>query len=91
MEGTTTTVSVYDDKFVLEREGNTTTKMEFIYNTSTVSLYNTPYGMLDLRVNTKKIDINMTEDGGSVTASYDMELSGQDPIRTDIVIEVKLK
>ena len=91
MEGTTTYVKIYDNKFILEREGSTTTKMEFIKDVSTISLYNTPYGMLDLKVNTTDIDINMTEVGGSLNATYGMELAGQEPIITDISIEIKLK
>lgn len=91
MEGTTTYVKIYDNKFILEREGSTTTKMEFIKDVSTISLYNTPYGMLDLKVNTTDIDINMTEVGGSLSATYGMELAGQEPIITDISIEIKLK
>lgn len=90
MEGTTTFIKIYDDKFKLEREGSTSTVMEFIKDTTTVSLYNTPYGMLDLRLNTKEIDMDIKEDGGFLKAKYAMELTGQDPIMTDISIEIKL-
>lgn len=91
MEGTTTFVKIFDDKFILEREGSTTTKMEFIKDLSTISLYNTPYGTLDLKINTKDIVIDMSEVGGILKATYAMELAGQEPILTDIFIDIKIK
>ena len=91
MEGTTTYVKIEEDKFTLEREGSVTTKMEFIKDTSTISLYNTPYGMLDLRVRALEIEVNMNDDGGFVKSQYEMLLTGQAPIVTDITIQVKIK
>lgn len=91
MEGTITTVKIHDDKFILQREGTTTTQMEFIKDKTTISLYNTPYGMLDLKVHTEEIHIDISVNGGTVKAKYGMELSGQAPIMTDIIINIKLK
>lgn len=91
MEGTTTFVKIYEDKFILQREGSTTTLMEFIKNENTVSLYNTPYGMLDLKIRTNELEINVSENGGTIKSKYLMEFKGQAPITNDINIEIKLK
>ena len=45
MEGTTTTLIIKDKEVLLEREGTTSTKMEFQKDNTQVALYNTPYGM----------------------------------------------
>ena len=55
MDGTTTTLDIKDDVLVLEREGSTSTKMEFKKGEDVISLYNTPYGMLNLNVSYKEI------------------------------------
>lgn len=50
MEGTKTTIIIRNDSFDLIREGTTETKMEFRNNHRTISLYKTPYGVMDLQI-----------------------------------------
>ena len=50
MDGTTTTLNIKDNSMVLERVGSINTNMEFKEGVTAVSLYNTPYGILDLNV-----------------------------------------
>ncbi|MGL4453928.1 MAG: DUF1934 domain-containing protein [Sarcina sp.] len=90
MAGTTTTVIVESDKVKLERQGSTETVMIFENNGSNVCLYNTPYGMLELTTNTKILDIDMNEEGGSVKIDYDLVVAGQEPIHTSLNLKVKV-
>ena len=86
MDGTTTTLVIKDEALILEREGSTTTRMEFKKGEEVVSLYNTPYGM-NINIYTKELDIDMDDDGGVVYTKYILGLEGQ----SGITIELKVK
>ena len=90
MEGTTTTLSIMEDSMILQRVGSTTTNMEFKEGELAVSLYNTPYGMLDLNVDTKLLDINVDENGGEIYTKYILGFEGQEGITTELNINIKV-
>lgn len=87
MDGTTTTLVIKDEALILEREGSTTTRMEFKKGEEVVSLYNTPYGMMNINIYTKELDIDMDDDGGVVYTKYILGLEWQ----SGITIELKVK
>ena len=91
MEGTTTILTIKNDEVVLERIGTTETKMIFTEKDPTVSLYNTPYGMLELTIVTEKVDINVDENGGKLIICYDMAVAGQKALPTELVLDIKVK
>ncbi|MDU7965114.1 MAG: DUF1934 domain-containing protein, partial [Clostridium perfringens] len=80
MEGTKTTLKIKGDKVVLHREGTTSTKMEFQKDNTQVALYNTPYGMLELKTSTKELDLDVNEKGGNISIKYHLIAGGQEPI-----------
>ena len=90
MEGTRTIIVIRDKSFELIREGSTETKMEFEYMKGSVSLYKTPYGVLEMETYTKKLDINMTENGGNITTAYTLTLEGQETVKTYLTVDVKI-
>ena len=89
MSGTTTTLTILDDKLVLEREGNVSAKMDFKKGETSVSLYDTPYGVLDLQIHTDDLNVDINENGGKITAEYSMEFAGQPPIINKLSVNVK--
>ncbi|KZL90066.1 DUF1934 domain-containing protein [Clostridium magnum] len=89
MRGTTTTLKIGKDKFSLIRMGSTSAKMDFDKKTKNVSMYNTPYGTLELKIETKDLDIDINDNGGSVMVNYNMSLSGQTPYNTMLKISIK--
>lgn len=91
MNGTKTIINVFGDNFILERIGTTNTKMEFELDKTAVSLYNTPYGVMDLQIHTEELDITVDENGGNIRAKYAMGFSGQPPIMTEIWIGIKVQ
>ena len=90
MEGTKTTIIIKSNSFELIREGSTETKMEFQNNKRTVALYKTPYGVMDVKIDTKKLNININEDGGTINTMYILEIGGQPALKTNLTIEIKL-
>ncbi|WP_160678344.1 DUF1934 domain-containing protein [Clostridium sp. C8-1-8] len=89
MEGTKTKISITTDMLTLEREGTTATTMNFQKDNSSISLYNTPYGMLELRIDTRGLKIDMDERGGDVLIDYDLSISGQESHSTKLKINIK--
>ena len=90
MEGTKTTIQIRNNSFDLIREGTTEAKMEFENNKRTVSLYKTPYGVLDIKIDTRKLNINVNEDGGIINTVYILEIGGQPALQTNLTINIKL-
>ena len=89
MDGTTTTLVIKDDVLVLEREGSTSTRMEFKKGEDVISLYNTPYGMMNINIYTKELDIDMDEDGGVIYTKYVLGLEGQPGITTELKVKIR--
>ncbi|WP_426348883.1 DUF1934 domain-containing protein [Alloiococcus sp. CFN-8] len=89
MEGTKTKLFITKDKFMLEREGTTSTRMEFQKNNESTSLYNTPYGMFELKVHTRDLSINVDDNGGEVFINYNLFISGQKPQNTELRVKIK--
>lgn len=91
MEGTTTTLKISDEKVSLIRMGTTSTKMNFKNKLNDVILYNTPYGMLELEVQTKSLDINMNDDGGRVFIDYNLGMIGEEMQNTLLEINIEAR
>ena len=89
IDGTTTTLVIKDDALILEREGSTTTRMEFKKGEEVVSLYNTPYGMMNINISTKELDIDMDDDGGVIYTKYILGLEGQPGITTELKVKIR--
>lgn len=90
MEGTTTKIKIEKDQFILTRKGTTNTRMVFKKNTRDLIMYHTPHGMLQLSINVKDVNIDVDENGGSVSAKYDMSVSPDEVINTEINVEIKI-
>lgn len=91
MKGTTTTLTIKDKEVVLEREGTTSTKMVFNEKEDSVCLYNTPYGMLEIEINTKNLELNINDDGGDLNIEYEMTVFGQPSFNTKLSLSIKVK
>lgn len=90
MQGTKTTIIIREDSFDLIREGTTETKMEFVVNKTTTSMYKTPYGIMDIEIDTRKLSIDVNEDGGIINTIYILEIGGQPALKTSLNIEIKV-
>lgn len=89
MEGTITKILIEDEKVVLERQGTTETKMVFISGEPYVCLYNTPYGMLEITISTKMLNVNINDKGGNLEINYDIVVAGQKPSNTSLLIKIE--
>lgn len=89
MEGTRTTLKIGNDNFTLLREGNTIANMKFQNGKESISIYDTPYGVLHIRIKTKDLSVNINDQGGEVLVNYNMDISGTN--QTDTILRVNIK
>ena len=89
MEGTVTRLLINDNSVSLEREGTTSSKMYFEKDKSDVSLYDTPYGTLELKIKTNELEIDLNENGGNVFIDYKMIIGDQSVQNTKLKINIK--
>ena len=54
-----------------------------------VSLYNTPYGMMEITINTKKLNVEVNDNGGNIKIDYDMAIAGQEVLTTSLSLNVR--
>lgn len=90
MEGTTTKLQINQDGLLLIREGTTSAKMEFKNDERCISLYNTPYGMLELIIETRKLEVKVDDCGGEINIDYDIGVTGQEPQATQLKIRIRV-
>jgi uncharacterized beta-barrel protein YwiB (DUF1934 family) len=89
MEGTRTTMKINNDTLRIVRSGTTTSDLMFKKGIDHISLYNTPFGTLEVMIKPKKVDININEDGGNVKLEYKMEAFGLDAIENALELSIK--
>lgn len=70
--GTRTIFRVEKDRVVLSRSGAVESRMTFIPGQEDFSLYDMGFGALMINLRTEKICCDLTEDGGTLTVSYNI-------------------
>lgn len=91
MKGTTTYLTIKDKELILEREGTTATKMVFNEKEPSICMYQTPYGLLQVSILTKKLEVDMEEDGGTAKIDYSMSVGGEVSAETNLKVSVKVQ
>jgi uncharacterized beta-barrel protein YwiB (DUF1934 family) len=89
MEGTKTTLKISPEDFLLTRVGTTNAEMKFKKDAKEVTMYDTPYGVLELKLETKDLRITLDDDGGDVEINYNLAISGQKPQNTVLKVNIK--
>lgn len=74
LEGTQTTIQVEPGRVTLLRQGALNSQMIFEEGRQHLSLYETPYGALEIGIRTRKIHSSLNGQGGDVTIYYALEI-----------------
>lgn len=74
LEGTRTTFRVEPEKVSLIRTGTVCSQMVFELGRKHTSLYETPYGRMEVGISTQKLDVDLTERGGNLEVDYAIEI-----------------
>ena len=89
MEGTRTSVMVFSDKVVVDRDGTVTSRMIFQEGVKNAFLYDTPVGSATMHMDTRRILFRFNEHGGELEIDYVLDLEHAFVTRNLFRIEVK--
>lgn len=89
LEGTRTTIQVEPRRVTLMRTGTVNSQMVFEEGRRHQSLYNTPYGALEIGLHTRKIRASLDHRGGDVTIYYALEIDHGEAGRNMFRINVR--
>jgi uncharacterized beta-barrel protein YwiB (DUF1934 family) len=82
-------LKIEGDAFSIIRQGTTTSNLVFRRGIKHTSIYNTPFGSLEVVVNPSRLSIDANEKGCSVQLEYKMEAAGFDSIKNSLELNVK--
>lgn len=77
MPGTTTSVKAEPQRVTLNRMGESQHKQVFETGMRNRGNYITPYGMMYMAVIPSKVDVILTDSGGSINLEYELEVENQ--------------
>jgi uncharacterized beta-barrel protein YwiB (DUF1934 family) len=77
MSGTTTTLKVEPDRVTLNRMGTSEQKQVFEQGILHRGNYITPFGKMIMGVIPSKVEVNLTDLGGSINLEYELEVDCQ--------------
>lgn len=77
LEGTKTMLKLEADQVSLVRMGEVEYRQEFCLGKKSISPYATPYGTMQMSIETRQLDISLEAAGGSIYVVYDLEINGQ--------------
>lgn len=83
-------LKVEEDSITMRRMGDFATVMVYKKNEITEFIYRVPFGELNLKIKTTKIENELTENGGKLRFCYDL-FAGDDVTSNDITIRVELQ
>jgi uncharacterized beta-barrel protein YwiB (DUF1934 family) len=89
MAGTRTSVMVFPDKVVVDRDGTVTSRMIFQEGSKNSFLYDTPVGSATMHMDTRRILFRFNEHGGELEIDYVLDLEHAFVTRNIFRIEVK--
>lgn len=89
MEGTLTRFDILGDTVTLTRTGTTNSQMVFQPGRTHRSLYQTPWGALDMEINTAALIHRLDEHGGILQIKYTISVGHQVTGRSQCKIKVR--
>ena len=89
LDGTTTVIRISNDSVTLIRHGNISAMMLFEVGKTHLTDYQTEYGTVMLGVRAQKVNIDINDNGGSISVDYVLEYNRAYSGRNSINVKVK--
>lgn len=83
-----TTLEIGADYIILTRKGIVTSEMIFIKDRHTLTQYNTPYGEIHINIFTSQLDVDIDENGGSISIDYVIDYENKCIIKNELKIHI---
>ncbi len=91
LDGTRTVFLIRPDEVVLSRRGSVNSQMVFHPGESSDFIYDTEYGLLQLGLDTRRLECALDEHGGSMEIEYDLDFERSFLSRNTFKIDVREK
>ena len=91
LAGVTTTFQIQPDKVILNRTCKLTSQMIFVEGQQHDSLYQMEFGALMLSIRATRVAYDLTEEGGTVDLSYQIEIEQTSAGTIDYHLEIRKK
>ncbi len=88
-KGTKATLKIEKNRVMLIRNGQTSSQMTFVENEEYNTKYETIAGAYMLNINTKKVENNITDNGGTLFLDYEIGIQEQSSGRNTFKLELK--
>ena len=88
---TTTQIEITDKTVILTRSGDNNSKMCFENEGHYAGVYEMPFGMFSVNINSKKVTISRDDNGAHIVLDYSMELEGVLASVNRLELDVKRK
>lgn len=89
LEGTTTTLKIEDNKVTLLRYGQNNSQLIFEKGQRHLCCYETTFGSFTIGVSSSKVDIDLTENGGNISAEYTIEVDNNTSGYNDFYLQIR--
>ena len=89
MPGTQTRVSVSPEGVVVDRRGTVTSRMDFKEGIKSFFQYQTPYGMANMGMDTRRLSARFDEHGGAMELDYGLDLEHMVEVRNRFRLRVR--
>ncbi len=89
LEGTTTTLKIEPTRVTLNRMGQAELKQTFEEGVMSEGCYVTPYGTMIMGVIPSKVEVDLTDVGGSINLEYELQV-GREKI-SDNILSITVK
>ncbi len=89
LEGTTTLLHLDGGQITLLREGTVNSQMIFEEGRRHLSMYETPYGVMAVGINTRRVKNTLNESGGHLEIDYAIEVDHQMVARNFLSMQVR--
>lgn len=89
LDGTTTTLKVAPDSITLIRDGSVSSLMVFEKGRKHTSGYQTEYGMIEVGVTARRLNVDLDDNGGHFDLEYIIEVNNQVTSFTTLNVKVQ--
>ena len=89
MEGTTTTLKIEGKKITMLRFGENNTQLIFEKGQRHLCCYETPHGAFTIGVHSNQVNVNVTDNGGEISAEYQIEIDNTAAGKNDFYMQIR--
>ncbi|MDR0288422.1 MAG: DUF1934 domain-containing protein [Clostridiales bacterium] len=91
MEGTVTSISAEDNVVTITRRGTVNNQFVFDQGKNMKSYYDTPYGSFLMNIISKKVNVNLSEEGGNLNVVYNLNINGSNTGENNLSLFVRIQ